>query len=60
MASGPCAVYFRTAFSCFHYSTSDVKGIECMQEFEKLQNCMQKYPTLYDNKNKSFDKLDEK
>ena len=27
MASGPCAVEFREAFSCFHYSKAEPKGI---------------------------------
>lgn len=26
MASGPCGVDFREAFSCFHYSKADPKG----------------------------------
>ena len=26
MASGPCAVEFREAFSCFHYSKAEPKG----------------------------------
>jgi intermembrane space import and assembly protein 40 len=56
VASGPCAIQFREAFSCFHYSSSSIKGIECMQEFEKLQDCMKKFPRLYDNNktNKAF------
>jgi intermembrane space import and assembly protein 40 len=47
MASGPCAVQFRSAFSCFHYSVSDVKGIECISEFDKLQACMKNFPSLF-------------
>ena len=61
IASGPCSVQFREAFSCFHFSLSEVKGIECMQEFERLQGCMKNYPKLYNNKSsQAFDKLDEK
>ena len=53
VALGPCSVQFRDAFGCFHYSSSDTKGVECMQEFDKLQACMKKYPKLYDNDSKS-------
>lgn len=52
MASGPCAWPFREAFSCFHYSTAEIKGIDCITEFDKLQECMKKYPKLYNDKNK--------
>lgn len=27
MATGPCGVEFRNAFSCFHYSDAEPKGI---------------------------------
>lgn len=27
MATGPCGQEFREAFSCFHYSTEEMKGI---------------------------------
>lgn len=26
MATGPCGIEFRNAFSCFHYSTAEPKG----------------------------------
>ncbi|XP_075222187.1 mitochondrial intermembrane space import and assembly protein 40-B [Lycorma delicatula] len=47
MATGPCGVEFREAFSCFHYSKEDPKGSECFESFRKMQTCMAKYPTLY-------------
>ncbi|XP_025831401.1 mitochondrial intermembrane space import and assembly protein 40 [Agrilus planipennis] len=47
MATGPCGVEFRNAFSCFHYSTADPKGTDCFDLFKTMQSCMQKYPTLY-------------
>ncbi|KAJ3637775.1 hypothetical protein MTP99_001207 [Tenebrio molitor] len=47
MATGPCGVEFRNAFSCFHYSESEPKGSDCYDLFKTMQNCMQKYPTLY-------------
>lgn len=47
MATGPCGVQFREAFSCFHYSIAEQKGSDCMEAFSKMHSCMQKYPTLY-------------
>jgi len=50
MAVGPCGVEFREAFSCFHYSTSEVKGSECVEKFAEMQLCMQKYPELFEER----------
>ncbi|XP_070430734.1 mitochondrial intermembrane space import and assembly protein 40 isoform X1 [Equus przewalskii] len=47
MASGPCGEQFKSAFSCFHYSTEEVKGSDCVAQFRAMQECMQKYPDLY-------------
>ncbi|XP_033124565.1 mitochondrial intermembrane space import and assembly protein 40-B-like [Anneissia japonica] len=47
MATGPCGVEFREAFSCFHYSESEPKGSDCLQPFRTMQECMVQYPTLY-------------
>lgn len=47
MATGPCGVEFRNAFSCFHYSEAEPKGSNCYDLFKTMQTCMQKYPTLY-------------
>uniref|UniRef100_A0A8D0VET3 Mitochondrial intermembrane space import and assembly protein 40 n=1 Tax=Sus scrofa TaxID=9823 RepID=A0A8D0VET3_PIG len=47
MASGPCGEQFKSAFSCFHYSTEEVKGSDCVDQFRAMQECMQKYPDLY-------------
>ncbi|KAH9415283.1 Mitochondrial intermembrane space import and assembly protein 40 [Dermatophagoides pteronyssinus] len=51
MASGPCGFEFREAFSCFHYSTNEVKGSECVDKFIEMNNCMTRYPNLYANEN---------
>ncbi|CAF0800496.1 unnamed protein product [Rotaria sp. Silwood1] len=53
MASGPCGVAFRRAFTCFHNSDSKTKGSECFSEFSKLTECFSKYPNLYGSKEKS-------
>ncbi|CAH1114564.1 unnamed protein product [Psylliodes chrysocephalus] len=47
MATGPCGVEFRNAFSCFHYSDAEPKGSNCYDLFKTMQGCMQKFPTLY-------------
>ncbi|XP_046401675.1 mitochondrial intermembrane space import and assembly protein 40-B [Ischnura elegans] len=47
IATGPCGVEFREAFSCFHYSTAEPKGSDCVSTFQAMQECMSKYPTLY-------------
>jgi len=47
MASGPCGVEFREAFSCFHYSEADPKGSDCIDSFRTMQECMVEYPELY-------------
>ena len=52
MAVGPCGIEFREAFSCFHYSKSEVKGSECLEQFAKLQLCMKDFPELYEEKNR--------
>lgn len=51
MATGPCGNEFREAFSCFHYSQEEQKGSDCFDQFKTMQQCMSKYPTLYDTDN---------
>lgn len=58
MATGPCGVEFREAFSCFHYSTADPKGSDCYEAFKTMQSCMSNYPALYANKETDLDELD--
>lgn len=50
MATGPCGLEFREAFTCFHYSEAEQKGADCYEAFKTMQTCMTKYPTLYGNK----------
>ncbi|KAL1138206.1 hypothetical protein AAG570_009897 [Ranatra chinensis] len=47
MATGPCGVPFREAFSCFQNSKEEPKGSECYEAFMGMQTCMQKYPKIY-------------
>lgn len=55
MATGPCGVEFREAFSCFHYSEAEPKGSDCYDAFQTMQDCFSKYPTVY-NQNLDDDK----
>lgn len=50
MATGPCGIEFREAFTCFHYSTADPKGSDCQQAFETMHECFSQYPALYESK----------
>lgn len=52
MATGPCGVEFREAFSCFHYSTAEPKGSDCLEPFRQMSDCMAQYPNVYGNKDK--------
>lgn len=58
MATGPCGVDFREAFSCFHYSEADPKGSDCYDAFSKMQECMVQYPDIYDRNRNGDDDED--
>lgn len=47
MANGPCGEEFKAAFSCFVYSESEPKGIDCIEAFKTMQSCFRKYPDVY-------------
>ncbi|CAB4256532.1 coiled-coil-helix-coiled-coil-helix domain-containing protein [Maudiozyma barnettii] len=47
MAHGPCGEEFKEAFSCFIYSESEPKGIDCIEKFQGMQTCFRKYPEYY-------------
>ncbi|WBW71020.1 mitochondrial Mia40-Erv1 disulfide relay system thiol oxidase subunit Mia40 [Schizosaccharomyces osmophilus] len=47
MAHGPCGEEFKSAFSCFVYSKSEPKGMECLEKFQAMQACFQKHPEVY-------------
>ncbi|KYN27212.1 PREDICTED: mitochondrial intermembrane space import and assembly protein 40-like isoform X6 [Trachymyrmex cornetzi] len=59
MATGPCGLEFREAFTCFHYSTVDPKGSDCRTAFETMQSCMSQYPALYENKGRLTNDLED-
>ena len=47
MAHGPCGDEFRAAFSCFVYSTAEEKGMDCIPQFQAMQECMEQHPDVY-------------
>lgn len=47
MAHGPCGEEFKAAFSCFVYSESEPKGMDCIEKFELMRSCFRKYPEVY-------------
>ena len=47
MATGVCGEQFKAAFSCFHTSTSEPKGSDCIEQFRTMQECFREYPETY-------------
>ena len=47
MATGVCGEQFKAAFSCFHTSTSEPKGSDCIEQFRTMQECFRQYPAVY-------------
>lgn len=47
MVVGPCNIEFRESLSCFHYSTAEPRGSDCLKQFRAMNDCMSRYPNLY-------------
>lgn len=47
MAHGPCGEEFKEAFSCFVYSETEPKGIDCITKFEAMRTCFKAHPEHY-------------
>lgn len=47
MAHGPCGEQFRTAFSCFVFSSEEPKGMDCIDHFKNMQGCFREHPDIY-------------
>ncbi|KAK3904505.1 hypothetical protein C8A05DRAFT_13631 [Staphylotrichum tortipilum] len=47
MADGPCGEEFKAAFSCFVYSKEEPKGMDCIENFQHMQDCFRKFPEVY-------------
>ena len=37
----------RLRTKCFHYSEAEMKGSDCLKDFDLLQKCMKQHETLY-------------
>lgn len=58
MAHGPCGPEFREAFSCFVFSTEEPKGMDCIDKFQNMQQCFQRYPEVYKGELEDDEELD--
>ncbi|CAG8548687.1 14625_t:CDS:2 [Funneliformis caledonium] len=47
MAKGTCGEQFKAAFSCFIYSTAEPKGVDCLEQFQKMKDCFKQHPEEY-------------
>ncbi|KAI0908295.1 hypothetical protein F4823DRAFT_499941 [Ustulina deusta] len=47
MAHGPCGEEFKAAFSCFVYSKEEPKGMDCIDNFQHMQDCFRLHPEVY-------------
>jgi mitochondrial intermembrane space import and assembly protein 40 len=43
----PCGENFKEAFSCFVYSKEEVRGSDCIPQFQAMQKCFQQHPDIY-------------
>lgn len=44
---GPCGGEFKEAFSCFVYSKTEEKGMDCIPQFRAMQECFAKNADYY-------------
>ncbi|OAP55443.1 hypothetical protein AYL99_10416 [Fonsecaea erecta] len=58
MAHGPCGPEFREAFSCFVFSKEEPKGMDCIDKFQNMQQCFQRYPEVYKGELEDDEELD--
>lgn len=58
MAYGPCGEEFRSAFSCFVYSNEDPKGMDCVDKFQRMQDCFRAHPEVYKGELEDDEELD--
>ncbi|POG74331.1 hypothetical protein GLOIN_2v1577915 [Rhizophagus irregularis DAOM 181602=DAOM 197198] len=47
MAKGSCGEQFKAAFSCFIYSKAEPKGVDCLEQFQKMKDCFREHPDEY-------------
>ena len=47
MTQPPCGNAFKDAFSCFVFSEAEPKGVDCLEKFNKMQECFREHPEIY-------------
>ena len=47
MIKPPCGETFKAAFSCFVYSQTEPKGMDCVDKFKDMQVCFKDHPEVY-------------
>ncbi|KAJ3334520.1 Calcineurin subunit B [Gonapodya sp. JEL0774] len=47
MVKPPCGDTFKVAFACFVRSTTEPKGMDCVDAFREMQSCFKQYPEIY-------------
>ncbi|KXS18424.1 hypothetical protein M427DRAFT_53810 [Gonapodya prolifera JEL478] len=47
MVKPPCGDTFKVAFACFVRSTTEPKGMDCVEAFREMQGCFRQYPEIY-------------
>jgi len=59
MAKGSCGEQFKAAFSCFIYSTAEPKGVDCLEQFQKMKDCFRQHPDEYGDELDDDDDIEE-
>ncbi|RIA87607.1 hypothetical protein C1645_739983 [Glomus cerebriforme] len=59
MAKGSCGEQFKAAFSCFIYSKAEPKGVDCLEQFQKMKECFRQHPDEYGEELDDDDELEE-
>ena len=59
MAHGPCGEDFKGAFSCFVFSKEEPKGMDCIDNFKKMQDCFREHPDVYAGELADDDEFEE-
>ena len=47
MKEGPCGQEFLSAYKCFLVSEAEPQGMDCVQAFQSMQQCMAEHPEEY-------------
>lgn len=55
LAHGRCSDEFKMAFSCFVHSQTIPKGTDCIERFNKMQECFKSYPDFYSERANNLD-----